>query len=360
MEHVNNNNRIIRFLIEPEFRIYRHLLVLIYVVIIFLFMPTQPGVSDSSNSIIIRRISWNVYFLTMFYINMYVLIPVFLYKSRYASYLFVLTLMVIGCYLGVAEMTNSSLNGYNFAKSNQFHYNKVNELMLSIHKILLMVFASTSVKLIQRWARDNNRINELEKGSLQSELRELKNQINPHFLFNMLNNVNVLVRKDPAKASQVILKLSDFLRHQLYGNNQREVLLSAEILFLGDFMALEKIRRDEFSFDIITNNISGNPNMMTTLMLPPNLFIPFVENAVKHSFDPDQASSATVNFTIYHNRLIFECRNTKAGQPVFYAGSGGLGLANIKRRLELLYATDFILDIKDTEATYILTLTLPL
>ena len=172
----------------------------------------------------------------------------------------------------------------------------------------------------------------------------------------MLNNVNVLVRKDPAKASQVILKLSDFLRHQLYGNNQQEVLLSAEIVFLGDFMALEKIRRDEFSFDITTNNKSGNPE----LILPPNLFIPFVENAVKHSFDPDDASVANVIFTIYRDKLIFECRNTKATQPVIYSGSGGLGLVNIKRRLELLYANTFVLDIEDAERSYILTLTLPL
>jgi two-component system, LytTR family, sensor kinase len=358
LEKVQNNNRIIRFLIEPKFRIYRHLLVLLYIACMFVIIPKDP--EQASGSTILRKLVWNSYFLVMFYINMYVLIPVFLYKAKYVCYLLVMILMVVGSYLVVAKVTNSALDGYRFVKGMSFPFDNIKELLLSVHKIFLMVFASTSIKLFQRWAKDDNRINELEKSSLQSELRELKNQINPHFLFNMLNNVNVLVKKDPEKASQVILKLSDFLRHQLYGNNQQEVLLSAEVVFLGDFMALEKIRRDEFSFDIITNNKSGNPDRLATLMLPPNLFIPFVENAVKHSFDPDHASLANVVFIIYHDRLIFECSNTKAGQPIAYSASGGLGLINIKRRLELLYATAFALDIKDTETTYSITLTLPL
>lgn len=357
MEKAQNNNRIIRFLIEPKCRIYRHLLVLLYIAGMFLIIPKN---SENTGDYLLRRFAWNGYFLMMFYINMYVLIPVFLYKAKYVTYFLVMIFMVIGCYIGVANMTDSTLDGYRFVKGITFPVDSINELLLSVHKIFLMVFATTSIKLFQRWARDNNRINELEKSSLQSELRELKNQINPHFLFNMLNNVNVLVKKDPEKACQVILKLSDFLRHQLYGNNQQEVLLSAEIVFLGDFMALEKIRRDEFSFEIITNNKSGNPDRLATLMLPPNLFIPFVENAVKHSFDPDHASAVNVAFTIYRDRLIFECRNTKAGQPVVYSGSGGLGLANIKRRLELLYGATFVLNIKDTETTYSITLTLPL
>lgn len=358
MEKAQNNNRIIRFLIEPEFRVYRHLLVLLYMAFMFIIIPKSPEQSGAIT--FLRKLVWNTYFLVMFYINMYVLIPLFLYKAKYGYYLLVMLLMVVGSYLIVAKVTNSALDGYKFVKGIPFPFDNINELLLSVHKIFLMVFASTSIKLFQRWAKDGNRINELEKSSLQSELRELKNQINPHFLFNMLNNVNVLVKKDPEKASQVILKLSDFLRHQLYGNNQQKVLLSAEIVFLGDFMALEKIRRDEFSFDIITNNKSGNPDRLVTLMLPPNLFIPFVENAVKHSFDPDHASQANVAFTIYRDRLVFECSNTKAGQAIVYSGSGGLGQTNIKRRLELLYATAFVLDIKDTDTTYSITLTLPL
>jgi len=358
LEKANNDNRIIRFLIEPQYRVYRHLLVLFYMAGMFFIVPKNPV--QPGDFYLLRRLAWNSYFLTMFYVNMYVLIPVFLYKAKYASYLFVMIFMVIGCYIVVANITGSTLDGYRFVKGIPFPIDSVNEMLLAAHKIFLMVFATTSIKLFQRWAKGNHRINELEKSSLQSELRELKNQINPHFLFNMLNNVNVLVKKDPEKARQVILKLSDFLRHQLYGNNQQEVLLSAEIVFLGDFMALEKIRRDEFSYSIITNNKSDVPDRMATLMLPPNLFIPFVENAVKHSFDPDHASEANVVFTIYQDQLIFECRNTKAVQPVAYSGSGGLGLANIKRRLELLYASEFDLDIKDTAATYIVTLTLPL
>jgi two-component system LytT family sensor kinase len=358
LKELSNNSRVIRFLIEPKCRIYRHLLILFYITGLGLFLK-KPEDHTSDFSFIRNALCWNTYMLAMFYINMYVLIPLFLYKGKYTSYILFMILVIVSCYLLTAEITQSTINGYRIAYK-QPYFESTREFLIAMHKTLLMVFASTSIKLFQRWVIDNNRINELEKSSLQSELRELKNQINPHFLFNMLNNVNVLVRKDPGKASQVILKLSDFLRHQLYGNNQQQVLLSDEIHFLNDFMELETIRRDAFSFHLSTDNKSDHPNMLSILMLPPNLFIPFVENAVKHSFDPDLASEVQVVFTVYSNRLVFECRNTKPGEPVLRRESGGLGLANIKRRLELLYRHRFVLLIDDGEKAYTLTLTLPL
>jgi two-component system, LytTR family, sensor kinase len=251
------------------------------------------------------------------------------------------------------------MKGYTFVDNGQ-ETNSFQNLFITVHMLTLMVFASTSIKLFQRWARDNNRINELEKNSLQMELRELKNQINPHFLFNMLNNVNVLVKKDPDKASTIILKLSDFLRYQLYDNNQHSVLLLSEIQFLNDFMELEKIRRDDFNFRLSIENESNNENMISQLVLPPNLFITFIENAIKHSIDLDDPSEVNITFKIYKKELVFICSNTKPVEPSETCNKGGLGLANVKRRLELLYGKDFKLKIEDETKNYTTTLTLPI
>jgi len=352
-----NKNWFMEFLIAPKYRLYRHLLVFIYTIPFFVISDEHTG--EAVHHHYLKSIIWNFYFLSMFYLNMYVLMPAFLYKGKYLTYLLSLIALIISGYLIVTGITATFMKGYDFVKEEQEN-NSFENFFVTIHILTLMVFASTSIKLFQRWARDSNRINELERNSLQIELRELKNQINPHFLFNMLNNVNVLVKKNPDKASTIIMKLSDFLRYQLYDNNQHSVLLLSEIQFLNDFMELEKIRRDDFNFNLSIQNESPNENMISQLVLPPNLFITFIENAIKHSADADSPSKVDVSFTIYKKELRFVCSNTKPAEPIDSDKKGGLGLANIKRRLELLYGKDFKLETENNDTNYTATLTLPI
>lgn len=158
---------------------------------------------------------------------------------------------------------------------------------------MLVPFASTAVRLFQRWVFDSCRINEMEKRRLQSELDQLKNQINPHFLFNMLNNASVLTHKDPEKASQVLMKLSDLLRYQLYDSMRDKVLLTSDIHFLTNLLELEKIRRDRFEYMV---SREGN---ISSIMIPPFLFVIFVENAVKHNLDAYNASFVQLFFSLF-------------------------------------------------------------
>ncbi|MDR6967408.1 sensor histidine kinase YesM [Flavobacterium arsenatis] len=349
------NNWFMEFFISPKYRIYRHLMVLAYMCV-FLINSEEPIFMGTQEDII-RQLTWQIYFLLMFYLNMYVFIPVFLYKEKYFLYLFCLITIIISGYLIATNITESHMKGYRFFKGES---KNTFDFFITMHVVTMMVFASTSIKLFQRWARDNNKINELEKNSLQIELRELKNQINPHFLFNMLNNVNVLVRKDPEKASNIIMKLSDFLRYQLYDNNQHSILLLSEIQFLNDFMELEKTRRDEFNFSLVIENENEDKSVISNLVLPPNLFISFVENAIKHSIDLDNPSEMWTKFIIFENQLKFICENTKPSETIENSKNSGLGLANIKRRLELLYVNDFTLEIKESVNKYKVTLTLPI
>lgn len=290
---------------------------------------------------------------------MYLLVPRFLFKAKYITYITSLVILIICSYLVMRYLAVNYFEKYRIVERRVFS-SFFREMLATTNLLTILVFSSTSIKLFQQWARDTQRINELEKNSMQLELKELKNQINPHFLFNMLNNVNVLVRTDPDKASMTILKLSDFLRYQLYDNNQDSVLLMSEIQFLNDFMELEKIRRDDFSFSLSIENKSDNEDLVSQLVLPPNLFITFIENAIKHSVDLDNHSEANILFQIYNSELVFICSNTKPDEPIDEYQKGGLGLTNVKRRLELLYGKNFSLKIDDTDKNYTATLTFPI
>ena len=295
----------------------------------------------------------------MVYANMYLLVPRFLFKAKYITYIITLILLIVCSYLVMRYLVVNYFETYRIVQRRVFS-SFFREMLATTNLLTILVFSSTSIKLFQQWARDTERINELEKNSMQLELKELKNQINPHFLFNMLNNVNVLVRKDPEKASITILKLSDFLRYQLYDNNQDSVLLMSEIQFLKDFIELEKIRRDEFTFELSIENKTQNEDLVSQLVLPPNLFITFIENAIKHSVDLENPSEVKILFQLYDTKLIFISSNTKPSEPIENCQKGGLGLANVKRRLELLYDKGFNLKIEDSEKNYTATLTLPI
>lgn len=292
----------------------------------------------------------------MVYINIYVLVPRFFFKTKYITYLILLVLM------GVVGL---NFIGYSFRHLFQdfrTQYIPKDNERGGIYEGVLMcipiILTTTTIKLLQKWISDNKRINELSNLTLNMELNELRNQINPHFLFNMLNNVKALIRTDPAKASVVIVKLSEFLRYQLYENSEEKTLLTSEIDFLSNFLNLEKIRRDNFSFDIQTNIAQ---RIMSSTFVPPNLFTTFVENAVKHSVDLSGGESyVKIELNIDGRQLYFRCANSKStGYLPSDKKNSGLGLANITRRLELLYNDTFDLQIESGKKEYIVNLKIP-
>jgi LytS/YehU family sensor histidine kinase len=233
-------------------------------------------------------------------------------------------------------------------------FNRYEGIMVSVPVILV----TTTIKLLQRWTKDNERMAELSNITLNMELNELKNQINPHFLFNMLNNVKALIRTDPEKAATVIMKLSEFLRYQLYENSEEKTPLTAELNFVSNFLNLEKIRRDNLSISI---DPETDARTMATVFVPPNLFTTFVENAVKHSVDISGAVTyIKINIGMEDQHLHFECINSIGnGLKISDTKSSGLGLANIKRRLELLYPDTHKLEITTTAQEYKVNLIVP-
>ena len=325
-----SENVLFRFLISPDRRIFRHLLLIVSI----------GTVLYNSASVIDDPIGVFLYFIILFYVNMYVLVPKLLFRNRNIAY----CLSVIGILVIVAVC------GY-FVNP----FNKENGLNIPLFSFLtvLLLAASSSIKLFQKGMVDKQLIYELKQSKAYAELEQLKNQINPHFLFNMLNNANVLTKKDPDKASQVLMKLSDLLRYQLYDSARDKVLLTSDIHFLEDFLNLEKIRRDSFDFLISKEgDLSG-------VQIPPLLFISFVENAVKHNNDATKSSYVNLYFDVRNNELFFKCVNSKPALKSV-SHTGGLGLTNVKRRLELLFPSTHTLNIEDDSERYSVTLTIKL
>jgi len=333
-----NNDIILRFIIDRKYRVLRHLILIL--LLGALFYTSKTEVSDPSSTYV--KISAFFILLSLFYINMYWLVPKFLFKDSYLGYFLgtiVLSFLVVLVSIAVKHfvVTHSKQPAPPKDESGLFVF---------YFLFAVLIGASAAIKLFQRWIVDAKRINELETATIQSELENLKKQINPHFLFNTLNNANVLTKKDPEKASQVLMKLSDLLRYQLYDSARAKIFLTADIHFLEDFLNLEKIRRDNFDFTITQNGA------LQGLEIPPLLFITFVENAVKHNIDAEERSFVDVFFAIVDKELHFHCINSKPKIKVNRNGSGGLGLTNVKRRLELIYPDRHDLRITDNVETF--------
>ncbi|MCL2728190.1 MAG: histidine kinase, partial [Bacteroidales bacterium] len=328
-------NRLLDFMIDKQYRWVRNLLLVIAVCII--------GIANAKPHNSFPFLEFGIVsgiFLSIIYFNIYRLLPRLLLKNRFVGYFVVLVLSV----LFFIVLFNLMLLSSDIAEELKGILGIV--LISNIIQIGFVVAGTTAFVIFQHWARNERYIAQLEATTMRAELEQLQNQINPHFLFNMLNNILVLIQENREKAVVIMHKMSDMLKYQFNDSVKKEVRLSDDIHFLTDFLNLEEIRRDRFEFKILVeNNMEG-------LSVPPLLFIPFVENAVKHSADSANLSYIRLHFKAADNMLHFACHNSKPLNPQKKNEFSGLGLANIKRRLELLYNQNHSLMIEENDTNY--------
>lgn len=353
---VKQQNRLLKFLMNKQWGVVRHLMLIIPLASIF-----YPTVSDASATIpdykkILSAVNSHALFMfclsvAIIYFNLWVLVPRMLFRNRFIYYAISFFSLGFTYYLGEYFHGNHAYQG--LEKYIDLPGFNLKDIMDNTLLPLIFMGATAGYKVFKKWIIDMQRLNELQKAQLQEELTNLKNQVNPHFLFNTLNNLNTLVQTDPQKASQVILGLSDVLRYQIYDSTKEKLLLTKDIAMLEQFLMLEKIRRDHFRFEIITE---GEPS---TILLPPLLFVNFIDNAIKHGADTREPSFCKIKISIAPGKLFFECSNSKPS-VITRKESGGLGLNNIKRRLELLYGKAYTLLIKDEPNLYSIQLSIPI
>ncbi|HEY1045940.1 MAG TPA: histidine kinase [Bacteroidia bacterium] len=289
------------------------------------------------------------------YFNNYLLIEWFLFKRKYLSYLICLSLSVmLVCfplsiasymYIPLSEQSRKDIWTIEF-----FTYN----FLLIIFTVLL----TTSIKLFRNWYLKEQSNKELQKLNIESELRFLKSQINPHFLFNNLNNLYALTLKQSDLAPDAVLKLSNILRFGLYESQKQKVPIDDDIQFIRDYIELEKLRLGERT-DIILN-VHGST---FGKMIEPFLFINFIENAFKHGANPTLGKSRIqIDYFLDadHNQLIFTISNTKplVLNELDRAKVGGIGLKNVQTRLNILYPNRHELKIVNETELYTVSLIL--
>lgn len=328
------NHMIPELLLEPNYRIIRHLLIQIVVLLI-----TVNILWDEPGKIIPERMdAWFIYFLQIdliIYINMFLLVPHLLIKGKTLYYLLALPVVIICTALGVGMLQEASIE-------NSENTPSILGTISTLAAFGLFMIGLTTIQLFKYHLKNVRKISELENATTAIELANLRNQINPHFLFNMLNNANIMAGEDVEKSSYILTKLDDLLRYQVDEGLKKTVKLKDDIHFINDYLELEKIRRDNFVYNI---QIEGN----TAIEIPPLLFIPFVENAVKHN--PENDSYVNIIFRVTGNSLYFECKNPKA-KLLHVRKEGGIGLVNMKKRLELLFEKDYSLNLKDEKEVY--------
>jgi hypothetical protein len=225
--------------------------------------------------------------------------------------------------------------------------------ILSIVVLLLMFGANLGTKYYYRSRSDQRKLEELEKQNLEQQLEYLRYQINPHFFMNTLNNIHALVDIDPSKAQETIVELSKMMRFVLYEGDKSGVPLTKEFSFIRTYAKLMELRytdKVKITVDV--------PNEAPDKTIPPLMLISFIENAFKHGISYQHDSFVDMKASIDGDYLLFTCINSKAEKP--NQEKGGVGLTNVRKRLDLLYDKRYKLDIKDEPDIYTVVLKLPL
>jgi len=298
-------------------------------------------------------------FITMLYTNMFLLVPLFFFRGKYLLYFTLLAVTVYLVLLVMSQLLDRYFERITLSHGGLPHDHEQLGLYTGGIICIAIILVTTAFKLFGRWITDQEKMAEMNNLALNLEMDGLRNQINPHFLFNMLNNVKALIRIDPEKASVVIMKLSEFLRYQLYENRGSTARLQSELDFLHNLVELEKIRRDNLTITLL---VDISPEMIGEISLPPNLFTNFVENAIKYSVDVrGRLEEINISLSLQNRDLCFMCTNTR-GPDIWNAEmvSSGLGLSNTRRRLELLYTGNHLLEISSTASTYTIYLKIPI
>lgn len=294
-----------------------------------------------------------IFYGLIVYFNLYYLVPNYLTQKRFLTY---------GALLVVSALSISPLRIIIFHFKFTDWPSGPDHLSEILYSYFLGSFfiagASTIVKIIGDWARQLREQQELQTQTMQSELRFLKSQINPHFLFNTLNNLYALTLKKDDKAPEIVIKLSEMMRYMLYECNERRVPLSKEVNYIRNYLDLEALRQGknvEINFAV--------EGRISEQQVAPLMFMPFLENSFKHGLNHHISKGfVNIKMTVDNNQVDFFIENSKPDAPPLQGNrrSGGIGLVNVKRRLNILYAGQYELKIDDNPKSYAVNLKLDL
>ncbi len=282
-------------------------------------------------------------FMGLIYLNTNVLIPKYLFKGRWKAYA-----VYMGYLIGFMSLFMMSglyiLKQYYKIPDQIVTINPVFFLFLLINVIaFILYFLTFSFTLFfRRWVTDQQLLNKLENNNLQAELTRLKEQVQPDFLSKMLDEAQLLAKKDADKASALIFKLSSLLRYQLYESAREKVFLSDEIRFVTDYLDLEKMCDERLEYKIQVEN------EVRYIQIPPLLFMPIIEYAVRKEIENEEGTEKhiAIRFQEKEEGLLFTCvyRCMEADTRQRMSQTPVPALDQLQKRLELLYPGHYLLE----------------
>ncbi len=275
--------------------------------------------------------------MLLFYANAYIFLPRFAYKGKYWQYAFILT-GALGFMLVIDKMI------FVLALS-QYEHTLRNFFVFNLPYVVFILVASTAFRMIRDKIVEDQRNKERETENLKTELSFLRSQVSPHFMFNVLNNMVALARKKSDALEPSLIKLSSLLRYMLYETDEDKVPLEKEVDYLRSYIDLQQQR--------FGKNISIHvnfPAMLGSHHIEPMLLIPFVENAFKHGSGLITDATIMIDLSLNAHVLEFTVRNKynpNVDEPK--DKTSGIGLVNVRRRLDLLYRDNYVLEINKDE-----------
>lgn len=329
---------------------YYHLL--FWVAYFFLWFFLTANKFSSINQAVLGNLIYLFCQAGAVYAIVYWLIPKYLYQKRYGYFIssVCLSIFIFSTFiaLGMYALLHESYTNWQLSNTLYFFSNGIVAILTTTTPIAL-------IKQVMNKFEVDKRNSLLEKEKLTAELNFLKAQINPHFLFNTINNVYVLIKKDGNAAADGLLKLSDMLRYQLYECNTNSVTLDKEIQHINNYIELEKLRKGN---KMIIKKQFPVPAMQCNI--PPFLLLTFIENAFKYvSNFAEKPNIIDIRIERLESCLSIFIFNTIEHQK-HSTITKGIGLNNVKRRLDLIYSDNYNLQISNNNDTYEVSLKLPL
>jgi two-component system, LytTR family, sensor histidine kinase AlgZ len=302
-----------------------------------------------------------IFLMIVFYTNYFLIISRYLFNKKIWQF-FVANLLLFAVCIFLMNTIKEYYFAEYFAKMEiQKHlpsHAKMREIIFyrDVFSMTMAVGLATAIKMTSQWYQSQAEQRELEKLHIESELTNLKNQLNPHFLFNTLNNIYSLISTNQENAQNAVHQLSNLIRYVLYESDQQRVPLKKDLDFTTNYIKLMSLRLPvhvKLETDI-TQSTDG-------ITIAPLLFMSLVENAFKHGISPTDPSNISVRINIVADNKV-QCRveNSNFPKPESDKSGSGIGLNNLRKRLELLYPSAYELNIEDKGSTYISTLTLDL
>ncbi|MEO6313924.1 MAG: sensor histidine kinase [Chitinophagaceae bacterium] len=319
-----------------------------------------------------RKLQWlfftsNLFMIGFYYLHSLVLIPRLLAERKILLYVLgifgvlALFMMLPGIYFNFVEMPRLPFREHlpppNSMRPGGFGMKRIMPFAFpgTIMMFLLILVISGGIKIINQWFKSEHRTAEIEKEKITTELALLRSQVNPHFLFNTLNNIYALAITNSADTATAIMKLSSIMRYVLDDAKSNMVTLNKEIGFLENYISLQRVRLTDKA--VIHFSAAGNTDGK---QIAPLLLIAFVENAFKYGISTHQPAVIEIYLEVIGNKLLFTAGNQKFQHTKTGTLHTGIGLNNTKRRLELLYYNKHTLAIEDKTNSFLITLTLEL